>query len=211
MKHKIDYTLYLCTDRALMTAATVEESVRLAIEGGCTAVQLREKECPALEFYELALRVKKITREKGVPLIINDRVDIALAAGADGVHIGQSDLPAKNVRGMIGADKILGVSAANLEEAVRAQKDGADYIGVGAMFSTATKTDARLVTMEELKRIRDAVNIPIVVIGGINKQTAPYFKGTGIDGLAVVSAVVAQPDIAAAARELLVAFMGESQ
>lgn len=211
MKHKIDYTLYLCTDRELMTAATVEESVRLAIEGGCTVVQLREKACSSLEFYELALRVKKITGENGVPLIINDRVDIALAAGADGVHVGQSDIPAAQVRKMIGKDKILGVSAANLEEAVRAQKDGADYIGVGAMFSTATKTDARIVTMEELKKIRDAVRIPIVVIGGINRQTAPLFKGMGIGGLAVVSAVVAQPNIAAAARELIHIFKGESR
>lgn len=208
MKHKIDYTLYLCTDRELMTTATVEESVRLAIKGGCTAVQLREKEGSALAFYELALRVKKITRESGVPLIINDRVDIALASGADGVHVGQRDLPAKAVRRMIGADKILGVSVSNLEEAVQAQKDGADYIGVGAMYATATKTDARLVAMETLKKIRDAVNIPIVVIGGINKQTAPCFKGMGIDGLAVVSAVVAQPDIAAAARELVDIFKG---
>lgn len=211
MKHNIDYTLYLCTDRELMTAATVEESVRLAIEGGCTVVQLREKACSSLEFYELALRVKKITGENGVPLIINDRVDIALATGADGVHVGQSDIPAAQVRKMIGKDKILGVSAANLEEAVGAQKDGADYIGVGAMFSTATKTDARLVTMEELKKIKDAVRIPIVVIGGINQQTAPLFKGMGIDGLAVVSAVVAQPDIAAAARELVHIFKGEGR
>lgn len=206
MKDKIDYTLYLCTDRNLMTTKTVEESVELAIKGGCTVVQLREKDCSSLEFFNLALNVKKITEKYNVPLIINDRTDIALAVNADGVHIGQSDLPATVVRKIIGDDKILGVSASSLEEAKKAVKDGADYLGVGAMYSTATKTDANVVTVDELKQIRKAVCIPIVIIGGINKQTLENFKGYGIDGLAVVSAVVAQPDITAAARELVTRF-----
>ena len=206
MKNKIDYTLYLCTDRNLMTTKTVEESVELAIKGGCTVVQLREKDCSSLEFFNLALNVKKITEKYNVPLIINDRTDIALAVNADGVHIGQSDLPAAVVRKIIGDDKILGVSASSLEEAKKAVKDGADYLGVGAMYSTATKTDAKVVTIDELKQIRKAVDIPIVVIGGINKQTLENFKGYGIDGLAVVSAVVAQPDITAAACELVTRF-----
>lgn len=185
-----------------MQADTMEEAVRLSVEGGCTVVQLREKDCSSQEFYELACRVKDVTDAYHVPLIINDRVDIALAVDAAGVHIGQSDLPAPVVRRLIGDQKILGVSASTLQEAKQAMQDGADYLGVGAMFSTATKTDARLVSMQELKDIRTAVPLPIVVIGGINHDTVPDFAGTGINGLAVVSAILAQPDISAAAKEL---------
>lgn len=205
-KNNVDYTLYLCTDRGLMTTDTVEESVRLAAAGGCGVVQLREKEISSAEFYRLAVNTKKITDEVGAALIINDRVDIALAADADGVHVGQSDLPAAVVRRLIGPDKLLGVSVATLEQAKQAAADGADYLGVGAMYATQTKTDADIVTMEELRRIRAAVDIPIVVIGGINKNTLGNFKGMGIDGLAVVSAVVAQADITAAAKELIQLF-----
>lgn len=203
MKHGIDYSLYLCTDRRLMTSPTIEASVESALRGGTTVIQLREKDCSSREFYELGLRVKKITERYNAPLIINDRVDIALAVGAAGVHVGQGDLPCKVVREIVGPDMIVGVSAATLDEAVRAEEDGADYLGVGAMYATATKTDTRPVSMEELLKIRAAVKIPIVVIGGINKQTLGNFKGTGVDGLAVVSAIVAQPDPEAAARELL--------
>ena len=203
MKHGIDYSLYLCTDRRLMTSPTIEASVESALRGGTTVIQLREKDCSSREFYELGLRVKKITERYNAPLIINDRVDIALAVGAAGVHVGQGDLPCKVVREIVGPDMIVGVSAATLDEAVRAEQDGADYLGVGAMYATATKTDTRPVSMEELLKIRAAVKIPIVVIGGINKQTLGNFKGTGVNGLAVVSAIVAQPDPEAAARELL--------
>lgn len=203
MKHGIDYCLYLCTDRRLMTSPTIEASVESALRGGTTVIQLREKDCSSREFYELGLRVKKITERYNAPLIINDRVDIALAVGAAGVHVGQGDLPCKVVREIVGPDMIVGVSAATLEEAVRAEEDGADYLGVGAMYATATKTDTRPVSMEELLKIRAAVKIPIVVIGGINKQTLGNFKGTGVNGLAVVSAIVAQLDPEAAARELL--------
>ena len=186
-----------------MTTATIEEAVELSIKGGCTVVQLREKDCSSLEFYLLALRVKEITSRYGVPLIINDRVDIALAVDADGVHVGQSDLPAAVVREVIGKDKILGVSASSLEEAEQAFEAGADYLGVGAMYSTATKSDAEIVAFDELKKIRKAVDIPIIVIGSINKNTISDFKGYGINGLAVVSALLAQNDITAAARELV--------
>ncbi|CCZ05277.1 thiamine-phosphate synthase [Eubacterium sp. CAG:603] len=206
MKNKIDYTLYLCTDRDLMSSATIEENVELAIKGGCTVIQLREKNCSSKEFYDLAVSVKKITDKYNVPLIINDRVDIAMAVDAAGVHIGQSDLPADVVRRIIGDDKIIGVSTAKLEEALKAVKDGADYLGVGAMYSTDTKTDARPVTMEELKEIRKNVDIPIVVIGGINMNTLGNFKNIGIDGLAVVSAIVAQPDVEKAAKDMYEAF-----
>lgn len=206
MKNKIDYTLYLCTDRDLMSSATIEENVELAIKGGCTVIQLREKNCSSKEFYDLAVSVKKITDKYNVPLIINDRVDIAMAIDAAGVHIGQSDLPADVVRRIIGDDKIIGVSTAKLDEALKAVKDGADYLGVGAMYSTDTKTDARPVTMEELKEIRKNVDIPIVVIGGINMNTLGNFKNMGIDGLAVVSAIVAQPDVEKAAKDMYEAF-----
>lgn len=206
MKNKIDYTLYLCTDRDLMSSATIEENVKLAIKGGCTVIQLREKNCSSKEFYDLAVSVKKITDKYNVPLIINDRVDIAMAVDAAGVHIGQSDLPTDVVRRIIGDDKIIGVSTAKLDEALKAVKDGADYLGVGAMYSTDTKTDARPVTMEELKEIRKNVDIPIVVIGGINMNTLGNFKNMGIDGLAVVSAIVAQPDVEKAAKDMYEAF-----
>ena len=203
MKHGIDYSLYLCTDRRLMTSPTLEESVESALRGGTTVIQLREKDCSSGEFSELGLRVKRSTAAYNIPLIINDRVDIALAVGAAGVHVGQGDLPCKVVRDIVGPDKIVGVSAATLEEAVQAEKDGADYLGVGAMYATATKTDTRPVSMETLLQIRAAVRIPIVVIGGINEHTLLNFKGTGVDGLAVVSAIVAKLDPEAAARELL--------
>lgn len=137
-----------------------------------------------------------------LPLLINDRVDLALAVEAVGVHVGQSDLPARVVRRLIGKDKILGVSVSTLQEAIKAEEDGADYLGVGAMFATGTKTDAVLVTMNELKKIRAAVSVPIVVIGGINKTTIPQFVDTGIDGIAVISALIAEKDIALAARQL---------
>ena len=206
MKPDIDYSIYLVTDRELMTAPDLESAVKSAVAGGCTLVQLREKSASSLEFYEYARRIKDITDRLGVPLIINDRLDIALAIDAAGVHVGQSDLPAHAAREFIGPDKILGVSASSLAEALAAESAGADYLGVGAMFVTGTKTDADITTMEELVRIRNKTELPIVVIGGINKKTIPLFKGIGIDGAAVVSAILAQPDIEAAAREIKEAF-----
>ena len=201
-KQNADYTLYLVTDRELMSCETIEESVALAIEGGASVVQLREKNCTSREFYELARRVKQITESHKVPLIINDRIDIALAANADGVHLGQSDIPCREARKILGTDKIIGVSAALPEEAAQAQADGADYLGVGALFSTQTKTNTRPVTPEIISRIRAAVTIPFVVIGGINSENIRSLYGLGIYGAAVVSAVIAQPDISAAARAM---------
>ncbi len=202
-----DYTLYVCTDRHLMSCATVEESVEKAIRGGADMIQLREKDISGADFYRTAERVHAITRSYGVPLIINDRVDIALAVGAEGVHVGQEDIPAPAVRRIIGPDILLGVSASSVEEAVQAEMDGADYLGVGAMNPTATKTDADSVTIDELRRIRAAVSIPIVIIGGINMSTIDRYKGMGVDGIAVVSAVVSAPDIEAAARDLRAAWL----
>ena len=202
MKAKIDYSIYLVTDRDLMSTETLEEAVEQAIIGGCTLVQLREKDCSSFDFYNTAVKVKGITDKYNVPLLINDRLDIALAVDAAGVHVGQSDLPATVVRKIIGEDKIIGVSTGSLEQALKAQKDGADYIGVGAMYATGTKKDANSTSMEELKKIRENVSLPIVVIGGINKERIKDFEGMGIDGLAIVSAIIAQKDIAEATMEL---------
>ena len=208
-KQAIDYTLYLVTDRELMSSASIEQSVEFALQGGCTLVQLREKTASSAEFYEIAVRVQNITERFNVPLIINDRVDIALAVDASGVHVGQQDIPAAVVRGLIGEEKILGVSASNLEQALTAKREGADYLGVGALFATDTKREADLTSCEELARIRETVDLPLVVIGGINKQTIPLLKGTGIDGIAVVSALVSQVDVAQAARDLKALFLKE--
>ena len=201
-KKSVDYTLYLVTDRRLMSSKTVEESVELSIAGGASVVQLREKDCTSREFYELAVRVKKITAPKKVPLIINDRIDICLAADADGVHLGQKDLPCREARRILGAEKIIGVSAALPEEARQAQADGADYLGVGAVFPTGTKSDTRPVTPEIIRGIRAAVTIPFVVIGGINAENIGKLYGLGINGAAVVSAVAAQKDVTAAAKTM---------
>ena len=206
-----DYTLYLVTDRQLMNCDSLTEAVEQAILGGCTMIQLREKELSSLEFYNQAVAVKQVTYKYHIPLIINDRIDIAMAVQATGVHIGQHDLPAAAVRKVIGENMLLGVSASSIAEAIQAQQDGADYLGVGAMFPTGTKTDAESVSMEELQKIRTAVSLPIVVIGGINKGNAGRFKPMGIDGLAVVSAIIAQSDIKAAAAELKDLFCGKEK
>lgn len=211
MKPKIDYTLYVCTDRDLMSSATMEESVEQAIRGGATLIQLRDKNVSGRTMYETALSIKKITDRYGVGLIINDRVDIAKAVDATGVHLGQSDLPCEVARTILGEDKIIGVSSARVDEAMQAQADGADYIGVGAMFTTSTKQNTRPVTMELLDEIRQAVAIPIVVIGGIALSNAEQFTNTGVNGLAVVSSVVAQPDVELAARQMRAAFLGQGR
>lgn len=202
MKPRVDYTLYLCTDRELMTTDTVTEAVELAIKGGVTVVQLREKECSGREFLQIAHEVKEITDAYEVPLIINDRLDIAMAVDADGVHLGQKDLPAAVARELLGPDKIIGVSAWNAELALRAQKDGADYIGAGDVFGTSTKADTHHVSLQELAKIKRTVKIPVVAIGGVNMENAEKLKGTGIDGVAVISAVLAARNITAAAEEL---------
>lgn len=202
-KQEIDYTLYLCTDRDIMSTPTVEEAVRQAVQGGCGIVQLREKHCSTREFLQIAKNVKAVTQQYHVPLIINDRVDIALAVDADGVHVGQKDMPCTLVRQLLGPDKIVGVSAHNREEALLAVEEGADYLGVGAIHSTGTKTDAGVISREEFAEVRAAVGIPIVGIGGVNKNTLDYVRSLGADGMAVVSAVIGAPDIFMAAKELV--------
>lgn len=206
MNYDVDYALTLVTDRTLMSTNTLEEAVEQGILGGCTMIQLREKTVSSQEFYRQAKAVREVTKRYSIPLIINDRTDIALAVNAEGVHIGQDDIPVPVVRGLLGRNKLLGVSVTTEAQAVRAEAEGADYLGVGAMFATGTKTDARLVSMEELERIREAVTIPIVVIGGISRKTAKLFRDSGIDGFAVVSDILMQTDIEGAARELIALF-----
>lgn len=190
-----------------MSTPTLEQAVEEAIAGGCTLVQLREKKASSCDFYNIAAGIKQITDRYHIPLIINDRVDIALAVDAAGVHVGQSDLPASIVRKIIGPHKILGVSASSFDEAFKAQKDRADYLGIGAMFATGTKTDAPIVTMEELKKIKASIALPIVLIGGINEATIPQFYGMKIDGISVVSALISRKDITLAAKQLKELFL----
>ena len=208
MHNRADYRLYLVTDRNCLQQQTLEQAVEQAILGGVTLVQLREKAIASKEFYERALRMKAICHHYNVPLLINDRVDIALAVEADGVHIGQSDLPCGVVRQILGKDKIIGVSARTAQQAIQAQADGADYLGVGAMFATSTKQDAQTVTIASLTQIRQAVTLPIVAIGGINHTTLPALQqalqaaDTSIDGVAVVSAILGQKDVKLASQQL---------
>ena len=211
MRSNIDYTLYLVTDRELMAHDSIEECVEQAIMGGCTIIQLREKSASSREFYQTAVKVREITTRMGVPLIINDRADIAVAVDADGVHIGQTDLTYEAARRVVGSDKIVGVSISSLSMAIQAEKEGADYIGVGAMFATNTKSDTKPVSLDELRQIRGAVNIPIVAIGGINQSNASALKEAGADGLAVVSAIVAQKNAAIAAQEIKQIFQNASR
>lgn len=203
MKPRVDYTLYLCTDRELMSEDTLEKSVELAIQGGVTVVQLREKDCSGREFLQVAREVKQITDAYEIPLIINDRIDIAMAVDADGVHLGQSDIPAHTARELLGPDKIIGVSAYNKELAVEAQKEGADYLGVGDIFGTATKAGTHHVEIDTLSRICQAVKIPVVAIGGINLSNVTKLAGTGIQGTAVISAIIASKNITEAATKML--------
>ena len=207
MKPDMNYTLYLSTDRRLMTTDKLEEAVELAIQGGVTVVQLREKDCTSREFYEEAEKVKAITDAYEIPLLINDRLDIALAVGADGVHLGQTDIPVWAARDILGADKIVGATANTLEKAEEAWKSGADYLGVGDVFGTSTKADTIHVTLEELAAIKKQVEIPVVAIGGINAENISSLKATGVDGAAVISAILAKRDITAAAETLISNFL----
>ena len=201
-KNNIDYSLCLVTDRNLMSTKTLEEAVSHAIEGGATMIQIREKNVASLRQYELAMSIKEITDRHNIPLIINDRVDIALAVGASGVHIGQSDIPTSAVRKIIPKEMLLGVSVTTAAEAKKAERDGADYIGVGAMYKTTTKANAKMVSFSKLSHIRKAVSTPIIVIGGINENNVTDFSGVGIDGIAVISAIISKPDIKEAAATL---------
>lgn len=194
--------LYAVTDRHWLGERTLYEVVRESLDGGVTFLQLREKNLDEDSFYEEAVRLQAIAREYKVPFVINDNVEIAVRMNADGVHVGQDDMDAGNVRALIGPDKILGVSAQTVEQAVLAEQQGADYLGVGAVFPTGSKDDAIDVPFETLKAICEAVSIPVVAIGGITKENTPKLAGSGICGIAVISAIYAQKDIREAASAL---------
>lgn len=200
--YKTDCSLYLVTDSTMLRGVSLEEAVEQAILGGVTIVQLRKKNSTSLQFYKTAVKLKEVTDRHKIPLIINDRLDVALCVDAAGVHLGQKDLPCKAVRRILGKDKIIGVSAATIEEAIKAQEDGADYIGAGALFGTNTKTDTRSLSIDRLKEIAGKLNIPVVAIGGINSENAVLLKGTGIGGIAVASGILAQRDVYSAAFSL---------
>lgn len=199
---KWDYSLYLVTDRSYIGDRKLTTCVEEAVLGGVTMVQLREKKAPSREFYVLARQLKELLAGYQIPLIINDRLDIALAVDADGLHLGQEDLPISIARTYFGFPKIIGVSVSNVREALQAEREGANYLGAGAMFTTATKIDAKLVACEELRIIKEAVSIPVVAIGGINTENASVILQTGVDGIAVVSAILKRKDIRRSARQL---------
>ena len=203
-KADIDYTLYLCTDRSFMKTKTLEETVEQAVQGGCSIVQLREKDCSTKEFLEQELRIKKTTQQYNVPLIINDRIDICMAADADGVHLGQEDMPVAQARKLLGEGKIIGASAHNVEEALKAWQDGADYLGVGAIFGTNTKKNTVDTSIETLKEICVKVPIPVVAIGGVGLSNIEKLAGSQIRGVAVVSAIMAEEDPKKAAEKLVI-------
>lgn len=194
--------LYAVTDRSWLGSKTLLEQVEEALEGGVTCIQLREKTLAEDAFLREALEMKKLCRRYKVPIIINDNVELAIKCGANGIHVGQHDMQANNVRALAGDHMILGVSAQTVEQAIMAEKSGADYLGVGAMFSTATKPDADHVSYDMLKKICHAVSIQVCAIGGISKSNMIELKGTGVDGVALVSSVFAAKNIKEECREL---------
>lgn len=195
--------LYAVTDRAWTGKMTLSEQVEAALKGGITCLQLREKHLSDDAFLAEAKTIGQLCGQYGVPFIINDNVNVALACGADGIHVGQDDMAAGDVRARVGKDMIIGVSVHTVEEAIKAERDGADYLGLGAVFHTDTKGDAEDMTAETLKAICDAVSIPTVAIGGISAKNVAKLTGSGVDGIAVVSAIFAAEDPERAASELL--------
>ncbi len=206
------FHLYVLTDHDLSRGRSNAEVVKEAMAGGADAIQLRGKDYAAKRLVQEALILRDITREAGVPFIVNDRVDVALAADADGVHLGQDDLPISWARRLLGKDRIIGISTHNLEEAIQAEKDGADYISIGSVFPTTTKPDARpLVGLEVIADIKRNVSIPVVAIGGINEENVAQVAETGVDCIAVISAVVSAVDTRKAAKNLRERFLAAKQ
>ena len=199
---KNDLLLYAVTDRSWLNGQTLYEQVEQALKGGVSFLQLREKELEEQAFLEEAKVIQELCKKYQVPFLINDNVELAASIGADGVHVGQSDMAAGAAREKLGPDRIIGVSARTVEEALEAQRQGADYLGVGAVFPTGSKADAVEVDHQVLKEICSAVEIPVIAIGGIGRDNVAQLKGSGICGIAVISAIFAQNDIEAAAREL---------
>ena len=199
---KKDLLLYAVTDRSWLGEQTLYEQVEEVLKGGATFIQLREKELDEENFLKEAIEIKELCRRYHVPFVINDNVKIAHKMDADGVHVGQSDMKAGDVRALLGDEKILGVSAQTVEQAILAEQRGADYLGVGAVFPTGSKADAKDVSLETLKNICKAVQIPVIAIGGIGKDNVFQLRGSGICGIAVISAIFGAKDIRNAAVEL---------
>ena len=197
-----DLLLYAVTDRHWLNGRTLVDVVKESLDGGVTMIQLREKSLDEGKFLEEAKELQALCRERHVPFIVNDNVDIAKAMDADGVHVGQDDMAALDARAKLGPDKLIGVSAHTVEEALLAEKQGADYLGVGAVFPTSSKSDVGEMSYETLKAICKAVSIPVVAIGGIHKDNILQLRGTGVDGVALVSAIFSAKDIEAECREL---------
>lgn len=202
MKLNNSLLLYAITDRHWLNGKTLYSQVELALKGGATMIQIREKDLDENAFLKEAEQIQSLCAKYCVPFIVNDNVELAVKIGADGVHVGQSDMAAKDVRALIGKDKILGVSAQTVKQAIEAQKCGADYLGTGAVFPTGSKDDAQVLGVQTLKEICSAVNIPVVAIGGISKDNILELKKSGIAGVSVISAIFAQNDIVAATAEL---------
>ena len=200
--NKESLALYAITDRSWLGESSLEEDVEEALRGGATFLQLREKDLSFNEFLSQAKNIKTITDKYNIPFVINDNIEVAIKSNADGVHIGQGDMNAKDARKLIGGRKILGVSAKTVETARLAEENGADYIGVGAMFKTATKKDADVISMETLKAICDTVTIPVVAIGGIDERRALELKGSGVDGICCISAIFKSENIYKATNNL---------
>ncbi|MHC1681980.1 MAG: thiamine phosphate synthase [Clostridiaceae bacterium] len=199
----IDYSLYLVTDRFFLKDITLKKAVEEAILGGTTFVQLREKNISSRQFYQYAKEVKEVTDYYKVPFVINDRIDIAQAVNADGVHLGQKDLPLQVARNILGKDKIIGISTGNVEQAIEAEINGADYIGIGTVFFTGTKKDINEpIGLEGLREISSKVSIPKVAIGGINEGNTKDIIATGANGIAVISAILGKEDIREASKFL---------
>ena len=198
----IDYSLYLCTDSGINSYYDIQECVRQAILGGVTIVQVREKNKKTEEIYLIADRIKKVTDAYNVPLIINDNIDVALKINADGIHIGQDDISCLEARKILGKNKIIGVTVTTLEQAKRAIEQGATYLGVGAIYKSTTKKDAKIVSHEELLKILNFCKIPIVVIGGINENTIPNFKNYNISGYALIRPILGKENITESAMKL---------
>ncbi len=201
--NKQDMRLYVITDRTWLKGRCLAGMVEESIQAGATFIQLREKNLSYSEFVKTAVDIKAVTDRYRIPFIINDDVEVALKANADGVHIGQGDEGIQAVREKLGSHKIIGLSAHTVEEAVKAEEMGADYIGVGTVFNTSTKSDATPVSFDTLKSICSRVHIPVIAIGGINKNNILKLSGSGADGVAVISAIFAQPDIGMVTKELL--------
>jgi len=206
----VDYSVYLITDRGILGGRDLFKAVEEAIIGGASLIQLREKDISSRDFYDIAAKMKELLNAYNIPLIINDRLDIALAVGADGLHIGQEDIPLDIARGIMGPDKIIGYSVSNLEQALYGEKNGADYLGAGPAYATGSKADAGSpIGLHNLQRIQESVSIPVVAIGGVGLANILEVRQTGVAGVSVISAILGSQDIREAAKNITALWKGK--